>query len=244
MRRFVCLRHCIARGKRYRMRNIALAIALAAGFAGAAHAQDLAVTAIKAPQSACVLGGNENVTIHIFNYGPTLTAGTLFNVAYTVNGGAPVVELLTLASNLGSNSTLDYTFTTQANLMVPGTYTFNATASLTGDVSPSNDTYTGYVVTKSAATVGGSVSGPAGPVLAGSVTLVGYVGDILEWQQSEDGGRRWRRLANTAATLGFDALRHDTQFRARVRSGACQVQLSSMASVSSSDPIFYSGFEP
>lgn len=47
-----------------------------------------------------------------YSYGAALPAGTLFNVAYIINAGAPVTELPTLASNLQSNSALDYTFTT------------------------------------------------------------------------------------------------------------------------------------
>lgn len=124
-----------------------------------ALAQDLSVIAITAPVSGCALTSTENVTIRIFNYGPTLTAGSTFNVSYTINAGAPVTELVTLSSNLLTNSTLNYTFTTQANLSVAGTYTFTGTTALAGDVNPSNDTFSGYSVVNTAASVGGTVSG-------------------------------------------------------------------------------------
>jgi hypothetical protein len=217
---------------------------IAVAFASAARAQDLAVIEITAPVGGCVPAGDENVTVRLFNYSQNLPAGTAFNVSYTVNAGAPVTEMVILGSSLLRNGTFTYTFTTQANMTVSGTYTFDASVELAGDINPTNNARTGYVVTQSAASDGGTATGPTDPVLAGSVALTGYTGEPIEWQQSEDGGLRWRKLANTDATLAFDALRHDTLFRARVRNGMCAPALSSVAAVSSSDPIFYSGFEP
>src|ERR1043166_1805444 len=95
---------------------------LTLSLASYATAQDISVIAITQPVSGCALTSTENVTIRIFNYGPTLTAGSSFGVSYTVNAGAPVPETVVLASNLLTNSTYTYTFTTQANLSVPGTY--------------------------------------------------------------------------------------------------------------------------
>jgi hypothetical protein len=205
---------------------------------------DLAVTSITAPQSSCALTTTENVTIHIFNYGSTLPAATSFTASYTINAGAPVTEPITLAGNFTSNTSINYTFTTQANLSTPGTYTFDATVSIAGDVSPTNNAYSGYQVISSAASVGGSVGGTAGPTLSGTLTLSGHTGSVISWQQSDDGGLRWRRLANTTTTQAFDQLREHTGFRVLVHSGVCAPALSSTHLVMSSDPIFYSGVEP
>ena len=225
--------------------RLALAIALAAAsLTSVARAQDLAVVGITSPVSGCLAAGIENVTIRLFNYGSTLPAGSAFNAAYVINAGAPVTESIVLGSSLVTHSTFTYTFTTQANLSVPATYTFDATVALAGDVNPSNNAYTGWSVTTFAPSDGGTATGPNGPVLAGTVTLTGQTGDILEWQQSEDGGARWRRLANTDASLPFAMLYRDTAFRARVRNGLCAPMLSNTVLVLSSDPIFHSGFEP
>jgi hypothetical protein len=205
---------------------------------------DLAVTNILAPQSGCALTATENVSMRVFNYGSTLPAGTSFNAVYTINAGASVVELITLASPMTSNSALTYTFTTQANLSTPGSYTFDARVALAGDISLANDTFDGFVVTNSAPSVGGSVSGTSGPTLSGSLSLSGHTGSVIEWQQSDDGGLRWRRLSNTTTTQDFDLLREHTQFRALVSNVPCAPALSSPQLVLSSDPIFYSGFEP
>ncbi|HEY4282810.1 MAG TPA: hypothetical protein VGM62_07050 [Chthoniobacterales bacterium] len=132
------------------MKRILCLLALAIVFSQAANAQnDLSIVKITSPVSGCGLTATENVTVRVFNYGNTLPAGTSFNISYTINAGAPVTELITLASNLTSNSTLTYTFLTQANLSVPGTYTFDATVAIAGDVSPANDALTGYIVANS-----------------------------------------------------------------------------------------------
>src|SRR4051794_39763974 len=89
---------------------VLLALLLGAVAIPAAAQNDLSVTAIVVPQSGCALAPTENVSIRIFNYGSTLPAATSFNVSYTINVGAPVVELITLASPLSSNSAMTYTF--------------------------------------------------------------------------------------------------------------------------------------
>lgn len=99
-------------------------------------------------------------------------------------------------------------------------------------------------MTNWANSVGGTVSGPAGPTLSGTLTLSGHTGAVLEWQQSDDAGQRWRRLSKTATAQAFAMLREHTAFRALVRNGPCAPALSTAQLVLSSDPIFYSGFEP
>lgn len=203
-------------------------------FVSAIHAQDISVIAITQPVSGCGLTATENVTIRIFNYGPTLTAGSSFNVSYTINGGPPVTELLTLGANLLTNSTLNYTFTTQANLSVPGSYTFDATCALPGDINPSNDAFTGYIVTNTAASVGGTVTGPASVCItgnSGNLTLAGNTGNVLRWEYSTDGGFTWINVTNTTTTQPYNNLTVPTQYRAVVQNGGCASAFSSVASI-------------
>ena len=224
---------------------VAVAVSIVtASFPCLARAQDLSVVAMPAPVGGCALGSSEAVTIRLFNHGTNLAAGTAFNVSYGVNAGAPVAELVVLGSPLLTHGTYTYTFATPLDASVPGTYTLDATVALAGDINPANDALPGHHVTNSATSVGGVVDGPGAPVLSGTVSLSGHTGAIIEWQQSADGGRRWRRLANSDASLAFDGLRHDTAFRTLVRSGTCAPALSGAFTVASSDPIFHSGFEP
>jgi gliding motility-associated-like protein len=203
------------------------------------RAQDISVISIQAPVSGCALTATENVTIRIFNYGPTLTAGSSFNVSYTINGGPPVTELLTLGSNLLSNSTLNYTFTTQANLSVPGSYTFAATCNLVGDVNPSNNSFGGYVVTNTAPSVGGTITGPSSVCLSGNsgnLTLSGHTGNVLRWEYSTDGGFTWINVTNTSTTQPYNNLTVPTQYRAVVQSGGCTPAFSTPISIAIDNP--------
>jgi gliding motility-associated-like protein len=208
-----------------------------------AVAQDLSVNNITAPVSACALSANENVTIKVFNFGPTLVAGSTFNVSYWINAGAPVTEMVTLAANFNTNSTLTYTFVTQANVSIPGSYTFDASASVAGDVNPSNDTFTGYVVVNTAPSVGGTISGGTNVCTgsnAGALTLSGHTGNVLNWEYSVDGGTTWISISNTTTTQSYNNLTVPTLYRAQVQSGSCTPAFSSVASMTI-DPVSVGG---
>ncbi|MDQ3109184.1 MAG: hypothetical protein M3R17_04755, partial [Bacteroidota bacterium] len=217
------------------MKRILTLLAFATIFSSAALAQnDLSVTAITAPVSGCALTATENVTIRIFNFGNTLPAGTSFNVSYTINAGGPVTELVTLAATLLSNSTFNYTFTTQANLSTPGSYTFNGTVSLAGDVNPTNDAFTGYIVVNTATSVGGTVAGGTNVCLSGNsgvLTLSGHTGSVLRWEYSTDGGTTWINISNTTTTQAYSNLTIPTLYRAVVQNGGCVIANSSVASM-------------
>ncbi len=215
------------------MKRILTLLAFVTLFSSAAVAQiDLSVTNITSPVTGCAMTATENVTIKIFNFGSTLLAGTSFNVSYTINAGAPVVELITLASNLTSNSTLTYTFTTQANLSVPGAYTFDATVSIVGDVSPANDAFNGYLVTNTAPSVGGTVSGGTNVCVSGNagvLTLAGQTGSVVRWEYSTDGGFTWINITNTTTSQPYNNLTVPTRYRALVQNGSCTSAYSTVA---------------
>ncbi|MGL5892701.1 MAG: beta strand repeat-containing protein, partial [Bacteroidia bacterium] len=199
-----------------------------------AQAQDLSVINITSPVSGCALTSTENVTIRLFNFGPNLPAATTFNVSYTINAGAPVTELVTLASPLLSNSTLNYTFTSQANLSTPGTYTFDATVNIAGDINPTNNAFTGHLVTNTSASVGGTVSGAASVCITGNsgvVTLSGHTGNVLRWEYSTDGGSTWFTLSNTTTTQAYMDLNTQTLYRAVVQNGGCTPATSSIHTI-------------
>jgi len=141
-----------------------------------------------------------------------------------------VTELITLGSSLTSNSALTYTFVTSADLSAPGSYTFSATVSLAGDVSPANNAFANYVVTNSAPSVGGTIAAPP-QASSGTLTLSGNTGAVVQWEESHDDGLRWFVVSNQSTTLDFANLRSVTKFRARVRNGACADALSNIATV-------------
>lgn len=95
---------------------------------------DIGVTAITAPLSNTGLT-NETVTIEITNFGGE--AKSNFNVSYTLDGNAPVIE--NVSQTLAINSTITYSFSTLGNFSAQGIYNLSAMTMLSGDIDTSND---------------------------------------------------------------------------------------------------------
>ena len=96
---------------------------------------DLQMVSMSSPTSGCGLG-NESITVLIRNLGTVTQTG--FNVGYLLNG-VPYTE------NVGSffvnaGQTKAYTFSTLANLSVPGTYNIRPFTDLSNDGDRTNDT--------------------------------------------------------------------------------------------------------
>jgi gliding motility-associated-like protein len=192
--------------------------------------QDLALQApfgsFSSPATGCALTSTETVTVTIVCFGTNLPAGTTFDVTYTINGGGPVTETVTLVSTLLASSTYIHTFATDADLSVPGTYDFDANVTLTSvaDINTSNDNHTNHMVTNNAASVGGTVSGGTNVCFnsnAGNVTLAGHTGTVVNWEQSIDGGFIWTNLSNTTTSQSYSNLTVATQYRAVVQNASC-----------------------
>lgn len=98
------------------------------------QADDIGVTSIDEPNSG-ILGAAEDVTVTIRNFGSNDITDP--EVQYTVDGGTPVVE--TYSGTITAGSSESYTFTQQADLSTPGTYTIAARTNLPGDTNPGND---------------------------------------------------------------------------------------------------------
>jgi gliding motility-associated-like protein len=200
--------------------------------------QDLALASpsgtILAPVSGCGLTAAETVTVRIFNFGPTLVSGNTFNVSYTIDGGAATTELVTLTSNFATNSSFTYNFLTTADLSVAGTHTIDATVTLAGDVTSSNDTYSGYTVINNSNSIGGTISGGGSVCITtntGNLTLSGNTGNVLNWEYSTDGGSTWLSLSNTTTTQSYTDVSTPTLYRAKVQNATCTAAFSDTASL-------------
>ncbi|MBL4664966.1 MAG: hypothetical protein JKY23_03285, partial [Nitrospinaceae bacterium] len=104
---------------------------------------DMGVISINAPTSTCDLGTTEPVTITVQNYG--LLAQDTIPVAYTLNGGASVID--TIFTNVLPGATQAFTFASTVDLSSAGTYTFDAWTALPGDGYNINDSTLSVVVT-------------------------------------------------------------------------------------------------
>lgn len=97
-------------------------------------ANDVGTTEITAPVTGQGLG-LETISATIKNFGAT--PQTNFDVQYTINGGAAVVE--TFAGTLASEEEVTYDFTTQGDFTAVDSYTVAVSTALSGDQQPSND---------------------------------------------------------------------------------------------------------
>lgn len=192
--------------------------------------QDLALQApfgsFSSPVTGCALTNSETVTVNIICNGTNLPAGTTFTVTYSVNGVPTGSDNVVLGSTLLAASVYTHTFSTTANLSTPGTYDFDATVTLTsvGDINASNNTHSNYMVTNNAASAGGSATGGTNVCFnnnSGNVTLVGHTGNVLNWEQSVDGGFVWTNLSNTTTSQSYSNLTVPTQYRAVVQNATC-----------------------
>ncbi|MCW3072206.1 MAG: C-terminal target protein [Bacteroidetes bacterium] len=207
-----------------------------------ALAQDVSVIAITAPVSGCSLSATSSVTISVKNVGLTDLSGTPFNLSYTVNAGAPVTDAVSFVS-FAPNTTVSYTFVSPANLSLAGTYTFTAYSTLAGDINNTNNAVTGYTVTSTAPSVGGTVSGGTNVcngANAGTLTLSGHTGSVQNWEYSVDGGTTWISISNTTTSQSYSNLTVQTKYRAQVQNGTCASATSTIATMTI-DPVSVGG---
>ena len=103
-------------------------------------AYNTAVISIDAPETKCGLG-QESVTIKIASLGTlTLNPGAQVPVRYSINGGTPVAETITLTAPVQQYDTITYTFNTKADMAAAGTYNLSAWTNLPNDDDVTNDT--------------------------------------------------------------------------------------------------------
>ncbi|MFH2095519.1 MAG: hypothetical protein ABIJ16_07435, partial [Bacteroidota bacterium] len=98
---------------------------------------DVGVDALLTQVGGCGVSANEDVMIRIRNFGALPQTG--FDVAYQVDGGTIVVENIG-ALNVPVGGTVDYLFSTQADLSVAGAHTVKTWTALATDSDLNNDT--------------------------------------------------------------------------------------------------------
>jgi gliding motility-associated-like protein len=83
-------------------------------------------------------------------------------------------------------------------------------------------------------TVAGTITGAKNECAsanAGVLTVKGYVGNILHWETSTDGGATWTIVANTTDTISYKNLTDSVSYRALVENGFCAMLLTPTVSV-------------
>ncbi|MBL4662985.1 MAG: hypothetical protein JKY22_05410 [Flavobacteriaceae bacterium] len=103
-------------------------------------ANDVGALEITAPVTGSGLGV-ETISVNIKNFGASSQTG--FDIQYTINGGAAVVE--TFGATINSEEEVVFDFATQGDFSALGVYTIVVSTSLAGDQESSNDEVTAVV---------------------------------------------------------------------------------------------------
>ena len=112
--------------------------------------EDVAATGLSPEGGNCELSAAQPITISLQGQGSVPSTG--FDVAYSVNGGTPVVENVG-ALTLAPLADTTYTFATTVDLSVDGDYSITAWAAVVGDVNNLNDTVSVDITNETAISV-------------------------------------------------------------------------------------------
>ncbi len=134
----------------------------------------------------------EAVTIKIVNLSESTIDFAVNPVTVTVNVTGAVTQTLTkvlISGTLASDSSMNVTMDVPLNMLTAGTYTFDASTSVTGDANPSNDAMPTVTRTKTALAAGTVAATPgelcAYSPLVPTLSSTGTTGySDLQWQQS------------------------------------------------------------
>ncbi|MBK7432556.1 MAG: T9SS type A sorting domain-containing protein [Chitinophagaceae bacterium] len=142
---------------------------------------DVAISQVISPSlSGCAMNGVQPVTIRIKNY--SATSFTNVPVSYSINGAAPVTELVPA---IGANSTQDYTFTATANLLQNTDYRFDLWVKAPADNYAANDSVLNYNFHTS-------------PVISSFPYLEGFEGNDGSWYtKGSNSSWQWGTPAKT-----------------------------------------------
>jgi len=173
-------------------------------------------------------GSAVTVTITVEPAPTTPNAGpneSICNASTYVLKGNPITVgtgKWTEVSGIGGTSFSD---DTQNNATVSGlqpgkTYTFRWTATGAASCTPK---ISDVIITVNPISVGGTTAGATTVCAgnnAGTITLSGQVGSILNWESSTN-GTTWTAINNNTTSINFANLTTTTQYRAVVQSGSC-----------------------
>lgn len=71
---------------------------------------------------------------------------------------------------------------------------------------------------------------------SGTINLTSYLGTILDWEYSTNGGASWNSLGNTTASYNYNNLTTTTLYRAVVDNGVCTPAASTVVTITVDDP--------
>ncbi len=101
---------------------------------------DVVIDSLVNPLSACYLGNQELMKIHIRNVGTVTLSNPQFQVTAIVDGGSPATEQILLSKDFLPNDFILYTFTKKFDFSAKGDYNIRVSVTYAEDDDTSNDT--------------------------------------------------------------------------------------------------------
>lgn len=171
---------------------------------------------------------NVDPTVTPANAGPDVDICELSS--YTLDGNIPAVGTGRWTIE-PAQATVTFANDTDPKTVVSGltpgqTYTFRWTISAPGACAESSD----LVVVRVNTPTDPGTAATANPTTVcsaqntGTITLTGNVGDVIRWESSIDNGATWTPIVNTTTTLTYNNITSNTQYRAVVKNGDCNIR--------------------
>lgn len=201
------------------------------------HAQDIWLQNYFSPVSECNASNSEIVNVLINNNSAVFIPANTISVHYSLDGSAPVTELL--SSFLAPGASWNFSFSTVADLSACGSHSMRVWVQHAGDLNQMNDTLT-WFVQNDCPIVPGTVSTDVTVCQganAGMLNLTGWSnGSIANWEFSTNAGASWTPIANTTVTQNYVNIATETLYRVQINGGLCPNSTSGSATVSVQAP--------
>jgi trimeric autotransporter adhesin len=155
--------------------------------------RDIGVTALLSPSTTGCHSTNETVRVRIENFGPNAIDMSVNNITVTGSATGPnpaTFGPLVLTSGMFAvGATIDTTIATGYSMAAAGMYTFNASASVTGDGAGNNNAMQAVTIN---VTGGTAAAVPASICIGSTATLMisGTTGSI-QWQSYDPVSMSW-----------------------------------------------------
>ncbi len=207
---------------------------------------DLGISALTAPTSSQVCFTNaETVSVSLKNFASTTINFATNPVTVSGNvvgpsGTTPLTSVVINSGTLAANGTQTVTFATTLNMTTVGTYTFNITATVTGDADNTNDalpstpagTNTRTVQTLAVGTASVSTTSACGASVALTLTSAGSTGGTVTWYSDADG---YTTPIGTGTPFNT-SITTTTSFRSKTVCGASSTAFSNTVTTTISNP--------
>ncbi|NCI48620.1 hypothetical protein GWC95_01705 [Sediminibacterium roseum] len=166
--------------------------------------------------TVCAMANSGTITLTGYN-------GNILNWASSTDNGS------TWNTIAGTGSSYSYSNLPAPTLFKANVKNGSCAAAYSAQVSIAMDAVTNGGTLNGAATVCANAN-------SGTLSLTGYVGNILHWEQSTDNGSNWNVIAGTNADHSYNNINTNSLFRVLVQNGVCNTAYSNSVAITMVQP--------